>query len=290
MKDIDFLRQYLDAARESSTRTRQILLLMIIASILVFSAYWNSRTGGWMNNRLDQAVKEVDYFRTKERQTSEGLAKSIDSETPPVEERNRQAEKLSLRGDQLRAEDRLNWLQKIRAEQVGQIQVPVIGISFDVNDLGMLGGFAFVVLLIWVNYSLWHHSTNLRLAFDFARDLQKKNEPRLLYYTYQNLAMRQVLTIPPRPASDRTPEKDKIKLWIQNISKLLYALPLAVHTTVFLHDLSTIDIGKSISDTATKNVIITGAIFLFLILLLTIVCFFIWTRTYKTWETVADEV
>lgn len=261
MKDIDFLQQYMDAVQEASNRTRQILIVMIVASILVFAAFWNTREDGWVNSRLKEATLAVDNL---------GDAKTMEAKTLP-------------------ALYKLQWIQKIRAEQVSQIQVPVIGISFDVNDLGMLGGFAFIVLLIWINYSVWHQSTNLKLAFNFAKKLDKDEPTNLLYYTYQNLAMRQVLTIPPKPATERTSE-GKLKTWLQKASKLLYALPLIVQTIVVGHDWITTDIGNRYNSKATHIVLITEIVFWFLNFILTVICFRIWRRTYETWKAYADDI
>jgi hypothetical protein len=234
MKDFDFLQQYTEAAKESSTRTQQILLLMIIASILVFAAYWNSRGQSWGRARLDLAKASVDVLENK--QAPQGGEVLYEQAKETVESSGMSLEQ---------AKDNLNWIQKVRAEQLSLIHVPVLGINFDVNDLGMLGGFAFVVLLILVNYSLWHHSTNLELALDFAEKLQGEGETDLLYYTYQNLAMRQVLTIPPKPQKARTEQKN-VLFWVQNASKSLYALPLAVQIAVVWHDMATLGIGKAL--------------------------------------------
>ena len=440
MKDIDFLHQYTDAAKESSTRTRQILLVMIIASILTFVALWNTRAGGWLTWRLHQAKATVDILRNEKaqeeaastpfnaddfinapklcgdlknkdsllagymrsrftpdtlrsldrynpklhpprdlltalagefnrllkshslferdrfaqvrlRDKTEALRKNIESlqgrepRTLDIMRLNRMLledafpdsisrvnevmvipadeQELYLRAMEftqrpprrtlLQAEQALVWLQKIRAEQVGQVQVPVLGISFDVNDLGILGGFAFIVLLTWVNYSLWHHSNNLKLAFDFARELDTKGGQRLLYYTYQNLAMRQVLTIPPRPASARGVETiqpttspdvprqghparssisftDKLIDFVQKGSKLLYALPLFVQLIIVLHDWDTSKTGWEVNPDATRSVLWAGTFFLGVIVILTGLCFYMWSKTYDTWRLVADEI
>jgi hypothetical protein len=264
MKEIDFLQQYVDAAKEATTRTRQILLVMIISSVLVFAACWNSLEGSWVNQRLVQARNDA------------GNGSSID--VP------------------LKTSYRLMWLQRIRAEQVSQIHVPFLGISFDVDDLGMLGGIAFVVLLIWVNYSLWHQSYNLKLAFDLAKGLDVKESVQtgkksggLLYYTYQNLAMHQVLTIPPIPATRRGGGGNDVGIWLK-MSKVLYALPLIVQTFVVVHDLMTVNLAQVLSEGGTTFILITEHFFLALIVALTIICFRRWRKTYATWKSVADEI
>lgn len=263
MKDTDFLQQYVEAAKESTTRTRQILLVMIISSILVFAACWNSLEGSWVNSRLRQARAAV------------GVNKSMDV---PLEKSYQ-----------------LMWLQRIRSEQVSQLHVPFLGISFDVNDLGMLGGVAFVVLLTWVNYSLWHQSHNMRLAFDLAKELDAKDvksgreSNRLLYYTYQNLAMHQVLTIPPMPESMRMEGNDDVSIWLK-ISKVLYALPLVVQTFVVAHDWSTVDLARPVSESGTLSILVVEHLFWGLTLALTIICFRMWRKTYATWKKFADEI
>ncbi len=308
MNEIDFLQQYTDAVKDSTNRTRQILLMMIIASILIFAAFWNSREGGWSNSRLGKAKASFDIL---ERQQAQDIASLLQSKGltvpaeilaraevkfPPAEgEIYQDAQDLVNRspGKSLKqAADNLFWTQKIRTEQVGQIQVPVLGISFDVNDLGLLGGFTLIVLLVWVNYSVWHHSNNLRLTFNFARELsgEKPGNAKLLYHTYQNLAMRQVLTIPPRAASTKSSETDRLKVWIRKASKLLYGLPLLVQTTVLAHDWATQGIGGLINRGATRRVLITETVFWVLIATLTFVCFDRWRKTYNTWKAVADEI
>jgi hypothetical protein len=263
---------------------------MIVASILMFAAFWNSRTGGWANSRLAIAKAAFDIL-DKEKDQKVLIV-------PPGEEKLYEQAREYARTPPSKiwyqAQENVFWSQKIRTEQVGQIQVPVLGISFDVNDLGMLGGFTFIVLLLWVNYSLWHQANNFRLVFEFAEKIGAKSIAEgnnlLLYNTYQNLAMHQVLTIPPRPKSIRPPNPDRLKFWIRKVSKLLYALPLFVQTTVVLHDWDTREIGQLINREATNTVLVTGTAFWCLIAALTIMCFVMWGKTYDTWKTTADKL
>src|SRR5262249_50223730 len=149
-------------------------------------------------------------------------------------------------------------------------QVPVVGIRFDVNDLGMLGGITLSVLLMWAYYSLYHHANNLKLAFGFAektgeKDLDEKGRNRLLYHTYQNLAMHQVFTIPPRPVSIRVAEPYRLKRLIRKAPKLLFLLPLIVQGGVVLYDLLTTPIGDQLNHKATMTVLVAEWLSLFII-------------------------
>lgn len=315
MTEIDFLQQYSEAVKDSTNRTRQILLVMVIASILMFAAFWNSREGSWSNSRLGSAKALYAYLENEEAKRTtallkergvqvpaEILAKAEPLATPPGEDEiYTKAKELKERLPSKtlkQAEDNLFWTQKIRTEQKGQVQVPVLGISFDVNDLGLLGGFSLIVLLTWVNYSLWHHSNNLRLTFDFAKTIDDKDGgTRFLYHTYQNLAMRQVLTIPPRAETTKTSktevnnsETDRLKVLIRRSSKLLYGLPWLVQTIVVIHDWLTQDLGKLINVGATFRVLIAETIFWIVIAILTLICFLRWNKTFKIWKDVAKTI
>jgi hypothetical protein len=46
------LQLYVEAAWVSSTRARYVLILMVVASVLCFAAFWNSHPRSWLNARL----------------------------------------------------------------------------------------------------------------------------------------------------------------------------------------------------------------------------------------------
>src|SRR5256885_7542072 len=46
------LFKYVDAASESTKRARVVILVMMVASVVAFSATWNSLGTGWLNSRL----------------------------------------------------------------------------------------------------------------------------------------------------------------------------------------------------------------------------------------------
>ncbi|MBC8031269.1 MAG: hypothetical protein H7Z16_14240 [Pyrinomonadaceae bacterium] len=297
MTKAELLKQYTDAAKESTDRTRRILLIMVVASILMATACWNSRSGGWVNSRLAMAKAVDDILNPNHNIPPSGIPNATliaEGKLPVGQEtlyKNAQRFIKETGRTPNQAHQSLLWAQKVRVEQTSQIHVPVLGISFDVNDLGLLGGVTFIVLLMWVNYSLWHHSNNLKLAFEYARQLETdKDNPRVLYHTYQNLAMHQVLTIPPRPASVKATNPGARKLWMRKLSKFLYALPLIVQAAVVGHDWYTSPVGLEVNWAATWIVLIAGTVFLVFIAALTVTCFIRWKETFKTWKTVADDI
>ena len=296
MTEHELLQHYIEATKESTDRTRKILLIMIVASILIATACWNTRTSGWVNSRLAMAKAVEDILVKQDSQPlpagsptpSTVLSIAPDQHTL-YEKAEERIKHVGITSNQ--AKQGLLWAQKVRTEQLSQIQVPILGISFDVNDLGLLGGVTFIVMLMWVNYSLWHQSNNLKLAFSFARQLTPDGEyPRWLYHAYQNLAMRQVLSIPPRPATVKAKNPGVRKLWIRKLSKSLYALPFAVQLAVVLHDWFTADLGTELNWWTTWTVLITGSLFLVFIGILTVTCLRRWKETFETWKAASEDI
>src|SRR4051812_9830771 len=46
------ISKYIEISVATSTRSREILILIIIVSVLFFGAFWNSRQGSWINDRI----------------------------------------------------------------------------------------------------------------------------------------------------------------------------------------------------------------------------------------------
>jgi len=195
-------------------------------------------------------------------------------------------------------------LDRIRTERVLMIPIPIFGVMVDVNDLGLLGGLSFTVLLLWFRFGLWKELTNLRIVFDRAKAEQK------LKPCYHYLAMRQMLTIPrtlpwgchrlnEKPQRDKedllkrifyeTPHRPRRRFW-SKVEKLLFVLPLIVQLTVLIHDLSTFDLGEMTSPSYALWGLIIGFFFLVLMFVLTLRCLFLSWHTTKEWNRAAEEV
>jgi hypothetical protein len=82
-------------------------------------------------------------------------------------------------------------MQKSASEVKYTVRVPFFGIAFDINDIGILGGFSLWVILVLLRISLRHQIISLRIGFKeaFACDQEKD--------FYQILAARQVFVFPP---------------------------------------------------------------------------------------------
>lgn len=259
-----FIKEYLAAVSASSTRARYVLILMILASVVVFSAFWNSREGSWVTSRLDciaaaeqfkaGKIGRDEYERGKECAENYNLD-SVDEAIAMHEE-----------------------LRRTMVDNVLTVHVPILGMRFDVNDLGMLGGFAFAVLLLWFRFALWQEQENLRRVFAHVPKENKKE-------VYIALAMHQVLTVPPN--LDGKPRDEAV--WGYLVLGLLF-LPFLVEATVFFHDCMTLTLGNAVNPRSALVVLGVSIVFTVLTLVFTINALTIVRGTIGTWRKVSEEL
>jgi hypothetical protein len=96
-------------------------------------------------------------------------------ETSPADQFRAQLQQSSVRG---------------YVENVRFVRVPFFGIAFDVNDLGVMGGIGFIIILLLWRHSLSREIKSLKISF---REAVNHGH---LYHFYQALAVRQVFTVP----------------------------------------------------------------------------------------------
>ena len=272
------LRAMADAFVGSSKRSRYVIMVLVFTSILIFIAYWNSRQASWINCRLPVAREAYKIM------TEEGAEKDVKGMTEKERELYENARGLKEhRGylDSADARQRLDDLERVRAERVVSVPIPIFGVLVDVNDLGLLGGFAFTVILLWLKFGLSKEYTNLRLVFHEAR---KSGQLESCYYY---LAMQQMLTIPRGVRSMR--DQPNRSFW-NTVPNLLVVLPLTVQSVVILHDLGTFDLGELTRASNALAGVIVGSIFLGIILVLTVRCFVLVLDTDKEWDRAAWEL
>lgn len=192
-------------------------------------------------------------------------------------------------------------LDRVRTEGILHVHVPILGVMFDVNDLSVLGGLSFLLVLLWLRFSLRQELRNLRLFFEEAKDKDKFKA----YYHY--LATRQVLTIPwtliepPHPSSKglsrylemvllflprifyESPNRTSRKFWCF-VEKGLFFSPFIVQVIVLMNDRRTrmigIMVGKELAD---RNLWI-GRSLLVLIFILTVRCVVLSCQLTKEWD------
>ncbi len=229
VEDLD-ISKLVESAGNSSRHSRWVVLVITTASILSFVAFMNSRQNSWINLRLELAKLAVgNCVFPKE----EEVAKQCQEiRCWDANGRLERAEKyLQIYKIDSRVELResiANW-RLIKQNQVLLLQVPLLGFSLDVNDLGLFSSTAFVVLLLLLRFWLTRELLNIRLVFAEARRSNK------LRYCYLLMSMKQVLTVPPLV------EQAGVALW-KPLLKILVFLPLFIQAIVYGHDLFSADI------------------------------------------------
>ncbi|GAB4488297.1 MAG: hypothetical protein OHK0019_04410 [Saprospiraceae bacterium] len=124
-------------------------------------------------------------------------------------------------------------------ENLSLIQIPILGIAFDINNLGLISGVIFCSLLILLYLSMVREGRNLKTLFTHGW-LDKNIDDRRLY---ELLSMYQVLTVPLKLYSpDKTYDK-VTRMFIYGI----FWFPVIILCAIFWYDLKTYDIGRTIN-------------------------------------------
>src|SRR5947209_4102070 len=56
---------FIEASARATTRSREILILIIVVSVLVFGAFWNSRQTSWISERMSRLTDSHDLMKMR---------------------------------------------------------------------------------------------------------------------------------------------------------------------------------------------------------------------------------
>lgn len=284
------------AAKESSDRGRWVLLAMQVACIVVFVAAWHELPEDWTFTRLQTAQAAVWLLDCGPNHPEQVLdpTKATDSAGRPHENChymgsdgkptiNPFSDQELKSGRKFLAEwklspsearKQLDELQNSLVERAMNVSVPFLGISFDINDLSLLGGAAFLLLLVWFYYSLNREEINIS-------DLFKNVSDQELVETYQLISMTQVLTIPPRL------DERKRRKW-EGVASLLFFTPILVQGFVLGLDGRTLIRGIIINQSFTRTEFAIGLILFLIMCIITLECRGRSKALYDSWSKARD--
>jgi len=154
------------------------------------------------------------------------------------------------------------------------VTIPLFGVVIQCNDLGLIGGFTFTILLIMLRLSMVRSLLNLRLTFN-KLDADKTNDRRDVYNL---LSMSQVLTIPP------SEENPKPGIW-KFLTKTFIFLPLLVQIFIASVDVSTWRFGVNLSPGDTGLALLGNFLFMGLTTTLTYSCIILSREYDQEWLT-----
>lgn len=308
--------QYVRALGESSSRVRFVMLAVIVASVASMTTLWSEHDGAWERLRLEtfdknyflaKTCKIWDYpalykyrcqspaypdLRIGPKEGPELSAPYIYLFTPP--------ECQSREDDACKAINYFNKKgistedgAKVYAEKqweayinnVTYVKTPILGLIFDINDLGLITGLTFsILMLVMVFYSNRAHE-NLALSMWKVREIAERDNcfddpdsrANLLYHA---LAIQQVFTVPPTLA-----RWHDIKIFRKS-HYILFLLPFFVQLAVLRNDFNTRPEGFSVSTRETWISLGAQGAFLLFVFSLCLLCCAHLNADDKLWERV----
>ncbi|HVR40592.1 MAG TPA: hypothetical protein VMU84_15965 [Thermoanaerobaculia bacterium] len=207
---------YIHAFTQSSDRVRQIIFVITTFCILIFVANWNTNPASWARSRMRKAVEQELLRRTT----------PMPSQRLPTD---RQQALQAIYNEQV-----LRYYPQKYVEDVLLIEIPAVGISTDVNELGILGGVSLWLMMFILLRALKRQHENLYLSIFkirrlFERDGQNADGESRANYLYHSLAMSQVLSTPPTLARW---EIQRGQQHVRFLLKLTFVVPAALQVWV----------------------------------------------------------
>ncbi|MBK9273019.1 MAG: hypothetical protein IPM49_00575 [Flavobacteriales bacterium] len=204
-------------------------------------------------------------------------AKGVLTNKPPIDaDLDRIKEFIALKNlDANSVTDLTHMYEKYRIDNILSQKIPIIGVTFDVNDLGLLSGIIIVLLYFSFVYTLSLRYTHLKIAFDSMKDFDEQTQrvAKML------IKMDQILTI------HKKERKSDLRI-IGEIPKLLYSVPCIVYGLIFIHDIATLEIARKILNSPVRSVVelVMCGLILLVLLGLTYRAYQIASKTDKLWE------
>lgn len=306
---LDELDRLIEAAASAGNRSRTVIIFLVFASVVAFSAAWSARDGSWVESRLDLArlalnevtapantqpgaatetpVATTPGVATTPAVATTAISVSVGPEIPaaPLQDagddlRNRRREEArqwaKSRGFDTNPEGLkafISSLEGARTEHLVIFRMPIFGVSFDMNDLGVISGVSFLILLGMLAFHLLRERRAIAVVFREARARGR------LEYSYDLLSMSQVLSVPHslRPGA---PSYALLRLFVA----LPMGLPLIVHCLVFWFDLIWFPKVVRINSHLATSVLAFEVAMLALIGLITSICFWLAVTIDSTWD------
>jgi hypothetical protein len=222
MTEVNF-QPYVDSVTKSVERSRNSLYVLVVALIATFAVCRNTDYVNWQGRRTKLAEQCIECMKPG----------NVDKNCPDVIAPFRDSKGLV---DQTAVKTYLDELIKIKAGET-LFQMPVLGITLDVNDTALLAGIVFVALLFILYANLNRSKANMDTALAIA-----DNDPHKIELLRMNL----VLVTPP----DMRP---RIAYWIL---PGVISMPLLLEAYLIWRDFKTVGLGLLESPALVQQVLI----------------------------------
>ena len=325
-KDLTDIHIAIKFVNESTSRIKWILFILIIASCLALTCFWNSLQGSWKHQRVETMKNYIKYLDNTEKfeiekriidsiflgntsisnsncsnnydnrlciglKIDDSLCKYSDIKnyllayenllSNKVEKPNFDESFLSdyygkdiLGVENLRLMYLVCWI--LEARDVRSFKIPFFDVSFDINDLGFIGGLGFTIILLIFYLSLVRGKENIKIAFK-ASELEFKNNYKDRRQFYYLLSMNQLIIMP--HISNK-----KGKRYLKVLPLSLTCFPFIFSFCVFVNDILTSKYGSNFSHEMTVFEYTISAVFLIIIMILTTLCIWEFYLVDQLWK------
>lgn len=314
----------IEKAKEASDGGRSVLLFMQLACIVIFMAAWHEYPGGWTDSRLRTAqaavwaldcdsVSHTEFTPPKgkiaepeniihdechtlaeEAVTNQQLPQregdsTISDGSPFTKDEENRARQfiVNKKYSPSQARKYLEDLENSFVDRTVIVSVPFLGITLDVNDLGLLGACAFALFLTWLGLTIRREAENVALLFEQASDSD-------IGEIYRLLSMAQVFSIPPKKMDGA----NWLRRWSRAFSRWLWKLPdyllllapFGVESFVVYIDRKTFIKGWTVDPHGATVEYAWEIGFLCMLTVLTIVCVHGSVRVNKQWNEASKRI
>lgn len=242
LKIDDSITELCKISNHSSGNTRSVIYVLVIATLLSLISVLNTWSFNWTKYR----IKHMEY----------------------------QIKNAKSSSDSVHFQKLLDYTLRNQIENYKTVRAPVLGNAFDVNNLGVISGLTFSILLGILGFTLSREGTNLSIALHaieerytdnadtdkFFKALNEKFDKeserwKLLIkkinltrreHHYNFLTMNEVFNLP--PTKHKKYRKNGV---IFLISLYIFYFPAIIFLIIFLNDLCTIKAGMLVNLTLT---------------------------------------
>ncbi len=250
------LAQYVQSFTASSDRVRHLIVISAVASVLAFAAYRNSLPRSWWNTRLDAARIAVrnevwrDPARRLEICRSQGPEAAGFYEKSCAEVQDTIDWVSQSKHGKVSLEAHLAEMEKERVSELLLIDIPFLGIRFDINDLGAFSGIGLAIICFTLCFAMARQYENLYLSLWKVRRIADRegrynNGESKANFLYHALAMAQVFTRPPTLARWRPRGVGRVAM------RVLLFLPVLIQGLIIFRNIKSIEGAWRLNSRAT---------------------------------------
>jgi len=301
---------------QCSGSTRSVMYVLLLVNILAFISVINTHRSNWITTRIASKQDNIElnekklialkysYLRKQtEQQTryqhlteksKNNIAKLTDLRSAGLIDSLQLDSSFTVQNtiisDNIKREagERDNLIRN-KIENSQTVKVPILGNSFDIDNLAIVSGVSFIILLIVLKFTLTREKNNLKLAFNAITDrytdliepelkdnvtaiataqgisekvvMAEINNIRREHH-YNFLSMNEIFNLPYLTVSDKTLQNTTTG---KIVTRYLFYFPYFIYLLTFVNDLSTWPEGFKVSFWHTIILYIISFIFLTII-------------------------